>query len=99
MDKPRQRRYPVVHSNLNFLREAILYVSTIPLWIYCLFVVYITSMTLLNINTEFVQLVRISMGIERRDYINIFKPVFYFILIIVLFFVVKFILSFKEEES
>lgn len=99
MDKPRQRRYPVVHSNLNLLRETILYVSSIPLWLYCLFVIYITSMTLLNINTEFVQLARISMSISRTDYIDIFKPVFYFIIVIAIFFVVRFIQSFKEEKS
>lgn len=67
MVKSRPRQYPTVKSSLNFVNEALLFILSAGLWIYCLLSVFILVALFSLQDFEVAQFFRIIFNLEKSD--------------------------------
>ncbi|WP_323703742.1 intracellular adhesion protein IcaD [Mammaliicoccus sp. Dog046] len=99
MDKSRQRRPDGIKSNLNLCRESIVFITSAALWLYCVMVLFVLIGTVIPVNNQFIQIVRIILNIERGDILLILK---YFVLgaaLIFIYFVFTYIFNVKRKKA
>ncbi|MCG3400409.1 intracellular adhesion protein IcaD [Staphylococcus massiliensis] len=91
MDKSRQRKHPTLKSSLNWVRESMIFAISTVLWIYCVTVLVVYVGTLFDINTYAVQLIRTSLNVDTKEFLNIFQTCAIFVIIQLIFLTYRYI--------
>lgn len=71
MDKSRQRGHKEVESNLNWLRELVVFIFSLALWSYCVVVMYTFVTILIDYINPVNQLILDILKVNRLDFSTI----------------------------